>query len=266
MGTYPRNGTAIIDNNYAITKLLMYVLPNVFLFFNHLAGAPTQLLSQAAILMSQSAIDNMLKASAQNALTLRLVDITPGANLTYHLREWAGEYKTTNDDSQSGSVTLTFDNPKVFKSCSDQLAGGIRGVFRVERGSSKTAAAAGADGHHGCGGSSSSSSSLKPSVQRPAAAVTARSSSLAAAPAAAGWQTISKGRAAAAAAAPSGPPPVDPWADDDQAGAAAAAASSAAAAAVPDDWEEQLNNDVDVPKGPALKLEQINMWAALGDD
>lgn len=221
-------------------------------------GAPTQLLSQAGVLISQSAIDNMFKAAAANTLTLRLVDITPGANIAYHLREWAGEYKISNEGCPSGVMLVTFDDTKVFKACSDQLAGGIRGVFRVERGSGKPTAAAAAAGD----GSSAAAAAARrrAAAPKPAAAAPA---------AAAGWQTVSSSRNRSTAAAAVAAPPPDPWADDDQSAAsAAAAARSAAAAAAPvvDDWEEQLDAEVDVPRGPALKLEQRNMWDALGDD
>eukprot|EP00775_Hariotina_reticulata_P012539 gene12539-12672_t len=81
------------------------------------SGAPTQLLSQAAVLVSQAAIDGMMAAAAAaRALTLRLTDVTPGANLSHHLREWAGEFKLTSDGPAAAMVT--FDNPKAFKAAS----------------------------------------------------------------------------------------------------------------------------------------------------
>lgn len=216
----------------------------------------------------------MLKSAAANALTLRLVDITPGANLAYHLREWQGDYRMTNDgDASSGTVLLTFDDPKILRSCSDQLAGGIRGVFRVERGCGKSSAAAAvaggtADGVAGSISNANASSSISSSVKDKASSSRNASSGAAGSSsssrAAAGWQTVSSSKSKTTTAAAAAP---DPWADDESSlhnGSSSAAA--AGVTAVVDDWEAGFSSDVDVPKGPAMKLEQHNMWDVLEDD
>jgi hypothetical protein len=247
------------------------------------------------VLVSQAAIDGMLAAAAAKALTLRLVDATPGANISYHLREWAGDYVIHPDGADS--YVVTFSNPKSYKSASDVLAGGIRGVFRVERGagSSATAAAATAATAAAGGGSSSSSGAVAggwgPSASRAAAAGSSSStkaggsrgpgsskasSAAAAAGGSAGWQVFSSSKGKAAAAAPAAPPP-DPWADDEPSAGAQrsrtgpAAAAAAARGGVPqvkavEDWEAALEGDVSLPPRPALDLDQRNMWEALGDE
>ncbi|WIA19674.1 hypothetical protein OEZ85_005603 [Tetradesmus obliquus] len=232
--------------------------------------APTQLLSQAAVLISQAALDAMLKGLPSNAAaayTLRLVDVAPQAHLSHHLREWAGEYSLKTE--APGVVLLSFSSEKAYKAASETLAGGIRGVFRVER--PAAAAAAGAV----AGSSSSSSSSYRlPAVppqqqQQSGSKGGSSSSSRSAAPAgagslaAAGWQTVSAGKARGGDAAAAAPPP-DPWADDEKPSAAAAAAAAAAASMpVADDWEAEEDVGVEVPRGPALQLKQSNMWDAL---
>ncbi|WIA19673.1 hypothetical protein OEZ85_005603 [Tetradesmus obliquus] len=234
------------------------------------SGAPTQLLSQAAVLISQAALDAMLKGLPSNAAaayTLRLVDVAPQAHLSHHLREWAGEYSLKTE--APGVVLLSFSSEKAYKAASETLAGGIRGVFRVER--PAAAAAAGAV----AGSSSSSSSSYRlPAVppqqqQQSGSKGGSSSSSRSAAPAgagslaAAGWQTVSAGKARGGDAAAAAPPP-DPWADDEKPSAAAAAAAAAAASMpVADDWEAEEDVGVEVPRGPALQLKQSNMWDAL---
>jgi hypothetical protein len=232
----------------------------------------------------------MLAAAAAKALTLRLVDVTPGANIPHHLREWAGAYTLTPDGPDS--FTVTFTDPKTLRAVSDMLAGGIRGVFRVERGSAAAAAAAGSSGSSGTaagvwgagGGSSSSSSSVKaPPAGGPklpkAAGLRSSSVSTAAAAAASvsGWQVIgSSKRSSAAAAVPAAAMAPDPWADDEATTAAARGSNRLAAAAagsvlpqcVADDWESALDaeRDVALPARPAVNLDQRNMWEALGDE
>ncbi|KAF6252974.1 hypothetical protein COO60DRAFT_478866 [Scenedesmus sp. NREL 46B-D3] len=196
------------------------------------AGAPTQLLSQAAVLISQSAVDAMLRglpANAAGAYTLRLVDVAPQAHLSHHLREWAGDY--TLKTEAAGVVLLSFGSEKVYKAASETLAGGVRGVFRVERApvGGRAAAAGGA----AAAGSSSYRLPAVPSQQQQhnqqrqsgsssRAAAPAGAGSLAGAAAAAGWQTVSAGKGRGADAAAAAPLPPDPWADDDKPSAAAA--------------------------------------------
>jgi hypothetical protein len=218
-------------------------------------GKPQQLLSRAAVLVSQGAIDSMLAAASARALTLRLVDVTPGANITHHLREWAGEFTTTPDGPHG--LLVTFKTPQAHKAASDALAGGIRGLFRVDRSSTAAAAAP--------AGAGSSSRAAAAASRRPAAAAAAAGSFQP------GWLTVggNKGRNAAAAA-PAAP---DPWADDDAGsragrcgalGASSAAVASAVPRCVVDDWEDEDSAaEVALPPRPAVQLEQHNMWDAL---
>lgn len=240
------------------------------------AGAPTQLLSRAAVLVSQAAIDGMLAAAAARALTLRLVDVTHGANISHHLREWAGDYVMTADGPDS--FVITFTNPKSLKAASDTLAGGIRGLFRVERapGSAAAAAALAAAGSTGGGwGPSSSSRTGAAGVSSSSSkASTKPGPSTVAAAGGMGWQVMSSSKSRSAAAATAAAPPPDPWADDEPATTAgrgaqrstAAAAGAGAMQSVAEDWELALDTDVAAPARPALKLDQQNMWAALDDD
>lgn len=229
------------------------------------AGSPSQLLSRAAVLVSQSAIDSMLAGNP--SLTLRLVDVTPNCNISQFLREWTGEYRTQSDGH--GTVLLTFDNPRSFKAASDALAGGVRGQFRVERRPAGAAAGAATTvastmaAAHGC--TSSSSGHTRASAPAPAGVFGGIT--------AAGWQTVSsssnKGRGAdaPAAAAP------DPWADDEPlnsmqgssraGGAGGLGGGSGLQQHIVDDWESELDAVAEVPQRPALQLDQRNMWEAL---
>lgn len=93
------------------------------------SGAPTKLLSRVAAETSPQDLEQMTQA--QPVLTLRLIDIAPGANINHYLRSWAGEY--TLHWTYADAAVLTFSSAAMLKSCSNCLAAGIRNVFRVDR-------------------------------------------------------------------------------------------------------------------------------------
>lgn len=161
------------EQGFGLTTHSVGQEPNraVQLYKGNASGVPTHLASFAALLVSQEALDRT-KAAATPQNVLRLVDVTPGANLQHYLREWSGEFKLNWEGSTT--AVLTFDNPKSWKACSDVLGGGMRGVFRVDRSRNSATAAAAAPataaaaastgtGHQGdsatAGGSSSSHAS-----------------------------------------------------------------------------------------------------------
>lgn len=99
------------------------------------ASVPNRLLSHAAAALTDDDVA-VLQAQAVGH-TLRLVDVSPSANIPHHLREWEGAYSmepssgTPDDD---GCITVRFHSSAAMKAALTHLGGGIRGLFRVQRG------------------------------------------------------------------------------------------------------------------------------------
>lgn len=103
------------------------------------AKVPERLLSQVAL--SLTSADMMLLTKPEAKYILRLKDIVSGANLHHYLHEWMGHYVLEYEDKERRSALVSFTNQGMLKACSDVLAGGVRGVFLVDRSRSFAAAA-----------------------------------------------------------------------------------------------------------------------------
>ena len=257
---------------------------------------PSKTLSTAAAATTREELvaAAAMQAAAQQQLTLRVLDISPGTNLAYFLREWSGSY-TLAEAPDGASATIIFAKESTMKSCLGVLGGGVRGVFRIERPPppsemlrpNRPATAAAAlllappTTSTLSGVSSGGQSSTFTSARRAAAAVsgpplvpTDR------------WLVVQKGGSKKTAAAPhaspgpGGPislrsasgqdgathgPSTDPWADEQR--------SEVAAVAVPaaEDWETALEDQLDVQLG--LNNDPVeglpvdgNKWHTLGDN
>ncbi|MEW5316918.1 MAG: hypothetical protein WDW38_008257 [Sanguina aurantia] len=112
-----------------------------------------------------------IQGPARPIFSLKLVDLQPDVNLQFYLRTWAGDYELAWQSSSTALVT--FNNATTFKSASDNLAGGIRGIFRVDRSTPQQNA---------------------PAAAAAAAAAAATGWAGVPAPAPPGWQVWSKGK------------------------------------------------------------------------
>ncbi|KAL0029599.1 hypothetical protein WJX79_007267 [Trebouxia sp. C0005] len=132
------------------------------------SSVPNKLLSEAVRRMTHEDITSL--ARAEHGHPMKLIDLAQDVDVEWFLKQWDGQYNT---EWQSRSeVIVRFTTPQALKEALNALGGGIRGVFRVDR---------------GCG-----SSGLPPQAAPPAAAASSSrhpSSSLQA-PESSDWQTV----------------------------------------------------------------------------
>ena len=235
-----------------------------------LAGMPTQLLSLAALLVSESALSHASRTAATAASSLRLTDIPPGANLTYHLRQWEGQFQLHWEGTSTAVMTLP--SPAVAKAVANALGGGVKGIFRVER-----VPASSSSSHAAAGGSSSSAAAVAgvdgrghpPQHQQQQQQMPRRQQQKGGGSARGGggsssnsnWQTVQGSSSSHLDPnhAPLGVP--DPWADDESGVGGGRAAVGQMVVA--EDWEEDLAGKPQLPARPTLQLAQENKWEVL---
>ncbi|KAL0033761.1 hypothetical protein WJX77_004297 [Trebouxia sp. C0004] len=175
------------------------------------SSVPNKLLSEAVKRMTHEDIISL--ARAEHGHPMKLIDLAQDVDVEWFLKQWDGQYNT---EWQSRSeVIVRFTNPQALKEALTALGGGIRGVFRVDRG----------------WGPSGLAPQAAPASSTPAAAASSsrHSSSSSQAPESSDWQTVKtsgtkpKGRrpgpsqANAPAPAYASASPLDfqePWRDD----------------------------------------------------
>eukprot|EP00798_Chlamydomonas_sp_ICE-L_P026117 gene26117-11836_t len=227
-------------------------------------GAPQLKLSTMARNMDEEELAELEAATSAGGKTLKLFDVAPNADIERHLREWRGEYTI----SQYGSnASVIFKHESHFRTASDLLAGGVRGLFRVERATAHSvapsfAALAAAAAPPPCIASSSTSAKAgwgqlsKPRAPPPCSARTEPGS---------GWLVVKKG---GSKAVPAPAASVDPWTGEYMGGEAEGSQRVQPVAALADNWddeEEAAPSEGAKSKGGPVKDPFVgnNMWQAL---
>eukprot|EP00798_Chlamydomonas_sp_ICE-L_P015510 gene15510-21600_t len=230
------------------------------------SGVPSQRLSAIAAATTQEMLTQMEAALDADQKVLHLIDIAPSANLNQFLREWKGDYTL---DQQGTTATVSFTKQSVFKSVSDILGGGVRGVFRIERkdaAKKPTSFAQAATIVHVPPPAPAPASTS--AYRAPHARAGGAGSSSTATDPGSGWLVVKKGsKASAGSWTGSGAAPtsyVDPWTDEKKGGETKVQASPPL-----EDWEDALglgSSEVVVPdKLRKFQLDVGNMWQALGE-
>jgi hypothetical protein len=118
---------------YGVAAAAMGVEPRRFIELfktGDSAGLPSKLLSKMALTVSQEEISAMLEAAA--GFPIRFLEIAPTTDLQYYLRRWEPRFRV---EWQGGSqATVTFEKEEEMKEALDTFGGGIRGLFKIDRG------------------------------------------------------------------------------------------------------------------------------------
>lgn len=97
---------------------------------NTTGALPSRLLSRVASTVTDEELATLLRAS--QGFPVRFGDIAPAVDLHYYLRRWDGRFAT---EWESGtSAVVRFDDESDRTEVLDWLGGGIRGLFRIDRG------------------------------------------------------------------------------------------------------------------------------------
>jgi hypothetical protein len=110
------------------------------------AGLPARLLSRVAPTVGDEEVAALVRQAEGHPL--RLADVAPTADLGYHLRRWEGGLRVEWEAGGEAAV-VRFDREADRAEALDALGGGIRGLFRVDRGWAPRVAVAGRGGGGG---------------------------------------------------------------------------------------------------------------------